>query len=79
MGSQTVARFDNPAAERARVADARDVLCLDVLPGVRKEIYYCCQIFYNESLLMVRIMYCLMLVLLPSFPHTLQTLALILP
>ena len=37
MGSQTVARFDNPAAERARVADARDVLCLDVLPGVRND------------------------------------------
>ena len=45
MGSQTVTRFDNPAAERARVADARDVLCLDVLPGtmmkIMKEIYYC--------------------------------------
>ena len=37
MGSQTVARFDNPAAERARVADARNVLCLDVLPGVRND------------------------------------------
>ena len=37
MGSQTVARFDNPAAQRARVTDARDVLCLDVLPGVRND------------------------------------------
>ena len=37
MGSQTVARFDNPAAQRARMADARDVLCLDVLPGVRND------------------------------------------
>ena len=45
MGSQTVARFDNPAAQRARVTDACDVLCLDVLPGtmmkIMKEIYYC--------------------------------------
>ena len=37
MGSQTVARFDNPAAERARMADARDVLCLNMLPGVRND------------------------------------------
>ena len=37
MGSQTVARFDNPAAERARVTDARNVLCLDVLPGVMND------------------------------------------
>ena len=37
MGSETVARFDNPAAERARMADARDVLCLNMLPGVRND------------------------------------------
>ena len=37
MGSQTVARFDNPAAEHARMADARDVLCLNMLPGVRND------------------------------------------
>ena len=37
MGSQTVACFNNPAADRARMADARDVLCLDVLPSVRKD------------------------------------------